>query len=135
MSKKEEAFKLFEEGKNPFSPEVKAFELKSHTSYNYYLEWQEDGGITPSSSPSGEAKDSTAHVGGIDKTKPAKAGTNSPSGEVIGGIDETRQMKKEAKSPGREAKPEKPQRPYEILWRNPPEDPLRNKKWRLILSF
>ncbi|MFC1980657.1 glycoside hydrolase family 15 protein [Chloroflexota bacterium] len=44
-------------------------------------------------------------MGDIDKTKPAKVGTNSPGGEAIGGIDKTRQMKKEAKSLGREAIP------------------------------
>jgi len=50
------AFALFDEGKRPGDPEVKALKLKSQTRYNYYLEWQKDGGITPSSSPSGEAK-------------------------------------------------------------------------------
>jgi len=45
---------------------VKVLKLKSQTRYNYYLEWQEGGGITPSSSPSGEAK------GVIDETKPVK---------------------------------------------------------------
>ena len=55
-------------------------------------------------------------------------------------------MKKEAKSPEREAmlgeelepkeaKPEKSQRLYEIPKRIPLGDPLRNQKWRLILSF
>ena len=56
MTKKEQAFALFSEGKTTSSPEVKAHKLKSQTRYNYYLEWQEGGGITPSLSPSGEAK-------------------------------------------------------------------------------
>ncbi len=56
MTKKDEAFRLFDEGKTALSPEVKAFKLKSQTRYNYYLEWQKGGGITPSSSPSGKAK-------------------------------------------------------------------------------
>lgn len=39
MSKKDKAFELFDEGKNPSSPEVKALKLKGSTKYNYYSEW------------------------------------------------------------------------------------------------
>jgi len=35
MSKKDEAFELFDEGKVPSSPEVKALGLKGTTKYNY----------------------------------------------------------------------------------------------------
>jgi len=57
VTKKEEAFKLFDEGKDTSSPEVKALKLKGGTRFNYYLEWQKKGGIASSSSePIGEAK-------------------------------------------------------------------------------
>ena len=90
VTKKEAAFALFDAGHSPSCPEVKAINVKAQTRANYYWEWKRGGG------------------------------------EAIGGIDETRQMKKEAKSPGREAIPgeelepkeakqEKPRRPYEIL--------------------
>ena len=58
MTEKERAFALFAEGKTTKSPEVKELKLKMKTRYNYYLEWQKGGGITPSLSPSGEAKGS-----------------------------------------------------------------------------
>ena len=50
MSKKEEAFRLFDEGKKPSDPEVKSLGLSTKTRYNYYQEWkkQQDGstGVT-----------------------------------------------------------------------------------------
>ena len=58
MNGKEKAFTLFGEGKSLSDSEVKAFKLRNQTRYNYYLEWQEGGGITPSSLSSGEAKGS-----------------------------------------------------------------------------
>ncbi len=57
MTRKEKAFKLFEEGKTASSPEVKALGLKGRTKYNYYLDWQKDRGVTsPSSESISEAK-------------------------------------------------------------------------------
>ena len=57
MAKKDEAFKLFDEGKTAISPEVKDLKLKGTTRYNYYLEWQKKGGVvSTSSASSGEAK-------------------------------------------------------------------------------
>jgi vacuolar-type H+-ATPase subunit I/STV1 len=38
MSKKDEAFRLFDEGKKPSDPEVKALGLSAKTRYNYYQE-------------------------------------------------------------------------------------------------
>jgi len=38
MIKKEAAFALFDEGKSPSSPELKALKLKSQSRYNYYYE-------------------------------------------------------------------------------------------------
>ena len=58
MTKKEQAFVLFSEGRTTSSAEVKALKLKSRTRYNYYLEWQKGGGVTPSSLSSVEAKGS-----------------------------------------------------------------------------
>ena len=40
MTKKDKAFKLFDEGKNASSPEVKALKLKGRTKYNYYRDWK-----------------------------------------------------------------------------------------------
>ena len=57
MTKKEEAFALFSGGKTTSNAGVKALKLKDQIMCNYYLEWQKGGGITPSSSPSGEAKE------------------------------------------------------------------------------
>ena len=52
MTKKDEAFRLFDEGKVPSSPE-----MEGRSRYNYYYEWQKsEGGATPSSAPMSEAK-------------------------------------------------------------------------------
>lgn len=52
MTKKDEAFGLFDEGKIPNSPE-----LKGRSRYNYYYQWQKSGGsATLSPRPSEEAK-------------------------------------------------------------------------------
>ena len=57
MTKKDEAFRLFDEGKVPSSPELKALLPKGRSRYNYYYEWQRsEGGATPSSAPTSEAK-------------------------------------------------------------------------------
>ena len=40
----------------PSGLELNAIKLKSQMRYNYYPEWQKDGGIIPISSPSREAK-------------------------------------------------------------------------------
>ncbi len=45
MSKKDQAFKLFGEGKKPSSPEVKALGLASKTRYNYYQKWKKPGAL------------------------------------------------------------------------------------------
>jgi len=57
VTKKDTAFALFDEGKVPLSPELKALGLKGSTRYNYYYEWQKQGGTPLSSSESkGEGK-------------------------------------------------------------------------------
>lgn len=57
MTKKEQAFALFAEGKTASSPEVAALRLKGNVKYNYYAQWLREGGTpVPSSSPKGEAK-------------------------------------------------------------------------------
>ncbi len=43
MSTKDQAFKLFAEGKKPGSPEVKSLGLASKTRYNYFQEWKKPG--------------------------------------------------------------------------------------------
>lgn len=44
MSKKNEAFRLFGEGKKPSDPEVKALGLSAKTRYNYYQEYKKSLG-------------------------------------------------------------------------------------------
>lgn len=55
VTKKDRAFVLFNEGKLPISPEVKALGLKGATRYNYYYAWQKQQGI-PTSSSEGKEK-------------------------------------------------------------------------------
>lgn len=45
-TKKEIAFELFEEGKLPTDPEVKALGLKGKSKNTYYYEWQKSKGIS-----------------------------------------------------------------------------------------
>lgn len=46
MNKKNEAFRLFDEGKKPSGPEVVALKLKGHTRYSYYCDWKNRGANT-----------------------------------------------------------------------------------------
>jgi len=74
--KKAKAFKLFNEGKDASSPEVKALGLKGGTRYTYHDEWKKskaEGG-----EPEAEGGEPEAEV------------TITPHGEVIGGYDETK---------------------------------------------
>lgn len=43
MSKKEEAFEFFSQGKRPRDSEVKALGLNAKTLYNYFQEWKNSG--------------------------------------------------------------------------------------------
>ncbi len=74
MNKKDKAFELFDEGKNPSSPEVKVLKLKGSTKYNYYSEWlKKRGDALPSSGTAGEAK--------------AKSGGAKVKGKVISELE------------------------------------------------
>jgi hypothetical protein len=44
ISKKDEAFRLFDEGKRPGDPEVKSLGLSAKTRYNYYQEYKKTRG-------------------------------------------------------------------------------------------
>lgn len=46
MSKKEQTFALFDQGKRPGDQEVKSLGLNPKTTYNYYQEWKKSGGAT-----------------------------------------------------------------------------------------
>ena len=46
MSKKDEAFRLFGEGKRPSDPEVKALGLRAKTRYNYFQEYKKSRGAS-----------------------------------------------------------------------------------------
>jgi len=82
VTRKEKAFKLFEEGKTNLDPKVKALGLKAKTRANYYYEWKKGR----------EVKGSTAHGETGHSTKLL-------GGETIGGLDETKQTRKEVTSP------------------------------------
>ena len=87
MTRKEKAFKLFEEGKTNLDPKVKALGLKAKTRANYYYEWKKG-------------------AGGGQTTKGSQA---LSGGEAIGVINETKQARKEAISQeisSEEAEPE-----------------------------
>jgi hypothetical protein len=44
MSIKEQAFELFNQGKRPSDPELKALKLKTGTLYDYFQKWKKNGG-------------------------------------------------------------------------------------------
>ena len=46
MSKKEEAFQLFEQGRRPGDSEVKALALAARTRYNYFQEYKKSRGVS-----------------------------------------------------------------------------------------
>ena len=46
MNKKNEAFRLFDEGKRPGDPEVKALGLSAKTRYNYFQEYKRSRGAS-----------------------------------------------------------------------------------------
>jgi hypothetical protein len=54
MSKKEQAFVLFDQGKRPGDQEVKKLGLKPKTTYNYYQVWKKSGGITEAEEKEGK---------------------------------------------------------------------------------
>ena len=68
MIKKEAALTLFDAGHSPFSPEVKAINVKVQARVNYYWEQKRGGG---------EA------VGGIDEIRHMKKEAKSPGREAI----------------------------------------------------
>lgn len=51
MSKKEEAFQLFEQGRRPGDSEVKALGLAARTRYNYFQEYKKSRGVTDNGAP------------------------------------------------------------------------------------
>lgn len=83
ITKKEKAYRLFSEGKDSSSPEVKALGMKSGTRYVYYSMWQKEGRPSPApSTPFVSEKEIK------ESRKPAKAKTYLPGGESINPISE-----------------------------------------------
>jgi len=78
MSKKDKAFELFDEGKTPIRPEVKALRLRGTTKYNYYRLCRENRGITASPQSISEAK----------TTRKGKGKTVLLGGESVASISE-----------------------------------------------
>ena len=93
VNKKEQAFALFDEGKTPSSPEIKALKLKGTTKYNYHLEWQKNRGIpTPSPKPANEAKPINQTKG---ETKPISEAKGE--GKVISEFEMVVELSKEVR--------------------------------------
>ena len=64
MTKKDQAFSLFDQGKKPSSPEVKQLGLKPKTLYNYFQLWKKSGGSIGSEDEKGR------HAKGQDSSLP-----------------------------------------------------------------
>ena len=54
MTKKDQAFSLFDQGKKPSDPEVKALDLAPKSRYNYYQIWKKLGGAIGSEGEEGK---------------------------------------------------------------------------------
>ena len=81
MAKKDEAFRLFDEGKVPSSPE-----MEGRSRYDYYYEWQKsEGGATPSSAPMSEAKVKSGEAKGkvISELEMIAEPTEEVNGEAV----------------------------------------------------
>ena len=68
-TRKELVFALFDEGKRPSDPEVKALGLKSKTTYNYYQQWKKTS-IEPEVTTPPEQKGSNS----VKSSPPSRAG-------------------------------------------------------------
>lgn len=80
VTRKDKAYKLFSEGFEPSSPEVKALGLSESSRYSYHSKWKAEGKPAPSAEQ--ESKEA--------KEKPTvKAKTVLTDGETIGPISET----------------------------------------------
>ncbi|HUV51603.1 MAG TPA: hypothetical protein VMW64_00835 [Dehalococcoidia bacterium] len=66
MSKKEQAFELYSQGKRPSDPDVKALGLGKRTTYNYFQQFKKNGaGLKPSltqSQPLSTTKEQPLHT-------------------------------------------------------------------------
>lgn len=83
---KELAFVLFDQGKRPSDPEVKALKLKRRTTYNYYQAWKKAHPGSESSTIDADGTTLGSKGSTLDKpsgTTPSKAGT--PTAPIIVG--------------------------------------------------
>lgn len=51
VTKRERIYTLFDDGKSPSSPELKALGIKAQTRANYYFDWKRERGIATISNP------------------------------------------------------------------------------------
>lgn len=65
MSKKDQAFALFDQGKRPGDQEVKNLGLKPKTTYNYYQGWKKSGGTTGAEEKEGKQALATVTAKGV----------------------------------------------------------------------
>lgn len=70
---KEIAFALFDEGKRPIDPDVKALSLKSRSTYNYYQQWKKLHPDQVSDIPSDKSSSSTSAKSSTTIAPPQKA--------------------------------------------------------------
>lgn len=91
VSKRQRAFALFDEGKTPSSPEVRALKLRGNVKYNYYQQWKHrakgsgaDGSVIPEKNVITPVIKETDLVGvGLDESE---ANTVKGESSVIEGV-------------------------------------------------
>lgn len=134
MTKKDQAFILFDEGKTPTSLEVKALKLKGSTRYNYYYDWQKSKGITRSSSGSASgAKGSGKAISELEMVIPKEVSESEEEEQGVGeskgeepGVSEAEEGESEPEDEeeGRpdelDKKPEKKEKPSDNGKKSPP---------------
>ena len=104
-SKREKAFALYDQGFIPVSPEVKALGLKGSTRYNYFYDWQKQGGKTQAIS---QAKLSSGKVPSELTMVTLKEEVKGDEEEVKGDEEEVEGDGLDSIVPGDELEPEKP---------------------------
>lgn len=81
VTRKDKAYKLFSEGYEPSSPEVKALGLSKSSRYSYYSKWKTEGQPAPVIEEKSKGTEKEAKL-------TVKAKTGLPGGETIAPISE-----------------------------------------------
>ena len=108
VTKKGEAFKLFDEGETALSPKVKALKLKGKTRNNYYLRWKEERGIASSDAPLSESKGKGRVISEREMVVPMEEVKENEE-EVAGGEEELGEDESETLEPEGDEKAGEPE--------------------------